>query len=78
MEAGVIDALRAREDRETGCHRHGAPQLLPGTRVSIDTGPFAGFEGIFEGKTGEDRVGILLDLLRQRARTVVAAGEIGV
>jgi len=74
----VIAALRAREDAATGCHSLGAPQLAPGARVRIDTGPFAGFEGIFEAKAGEDRVVILLDLLGQRARTVVAAGEIGV
>jgi transcriptional antiterminator RfaH len=77
VEAGVIEALKAREDRETGCHRLGAPQLAPGTRVRIETGPFAGFEGIFEAKAGDDRVVILLDLLGQRARTIVSAGELG-
>jgi transcriptional antiterminator RfaH len=77
VEEGVIEALKAREDRETGCHRLGLPELVPGTRVRIDTGPFAGFEGIFEARAGQDRVVILLDLLGQRARTIVSAGELG-
>ena len=45
--------------------------------MCIYTGPFAGFEGIFEARAGQDRVVILLDVLGQRARTMVAAGELG-
>ena len=73
----VVEALKAREDAAIGCHRLGPTALAPGARVRIDTGPFAGLEGIFEARAGQDRVVILLDLLGQRARTVVAAGEIG-
>ena len=73
----VVNALKGREDLETGCHHLGGPELRPGARVRIDTGPFAGFEGIFEARAGQDRVVILLDLLGQRARMVVAVGELG-
>ena len=45
--------------------------------MRIDTGSFAGFEGIFEERAGQVRVVILLDLLGQRARMVMAAREIG-
>jgi transcriptional antiterminator RfaH len=74
----VIAALKAREDPDSGCHRLAPPALQPGARVRIDTGPFAGLDGIFEARVAQDRVVILLDLLGQQARTVVTAGEIGV
>ena len=73
----VIATLKAREDPDSGCHYFGAPGPQPGARVRIDTGPFAGLEGIFEARVGQDRVLILLDLLGQRARTSLAADEIG-
>lgn len=73
----VVDVLKSREDPTSGCHRIGTPALQSGMRVRIASGAFAGLEGIFEARAGQDRVVILLDLLGQRARTVVAAGDVG-
>ena len=74
---GVITALKTREGPKSGCRRLGAPALQPGARVRINTGPFAGLEGIFEARAGQDRVVILLELLGQRARMWLAAEEVG-
>ena len=67
----VISALRGREDPETGCHRLVAPVMKLGDRVRIGSGAFEGIEGIFEARTGPDRVVVLLNLLGQQTRTVI-------
>lgn len=69
---GMIEALQAREDPETGYHRLTAPNLKQGDRVRIQTGAFAGIEGIFEAHSGQDRVIVLFELLGQQARTEIA------
>lgn len=34
-------------------------------RVRITDGPFAGYEGLFQARTGEERVVVLLDIMQQ-------------
>jgi transcriptional antiterminator RfaH len=42
--------------------------LAPGDPIIIRSGPFAGYEGIFDMRlSGKDRVRVLLDLLQDRA-----------
>lgn len=72
----VVAVLRKREDPEIGCHRLEAPAMKRGDRVRIDSGTFEGIEGVFEARTGRDRVIVLLDLLGQRTRTEVSLEEI--
>jgi len=72
----VIESLRGRADPSSGLHRLACPQPAPGDRVRINAGPFRGLEGVFEGKTGPDRVIVLLDLLGQRARIRMCSGHV--
>jgi transcriptional antiterminator RfaH len=72
----MIEALQAREDPETGFHRLTAPNLKRGDRVRIQSGAFAGIEGVFEVRSGKDRVIVLFELLGQQARTEVAIEEL--
>jgi len=45
--------------------------LQPGDKVLVEDGPFAGYQGIFDTRLpGNDRVRILLDLLKQRQMRV--------
>lgn len=63
VPAGVIERIRAHENLEDGLVRLAAPELVPGSRVCINQGPLGGFNGIFLGASGTDRVRLLLDLL---------------
>ena len=72
----VVTALRARENPDTGFHQRVIPAMKPGDRVRIGSGAFEGIEGIFEARTGHDRVVVLLNLLGQQTRTVVPIEEL--
>ena len=68
----VISDLQARADRKSGLYRLGcAARLVPGTRVTVRTGPFSGLNGIFEREAGTERVVVLLGLLGHYASVFV-------
>ena len=71
VPSGVVEALRASADPETGCHPYGPRPLAPGARVRLAAGPLAGLEGVFEMSRGEARVIVLLDLLGKTNRLSV-------
>jgi transcriptional antiterminator RfaH len=65
----VVSDLRRRADPQTGFHRLRAEaDLQPGAPVRIISGSFEGLEGVFERRTGAERVTVLLNLLGQNAR----------
>jgi transcriptional antiterminator RfaH len=60
----VIADLRTRADSETGLHRlQGRAPLTPGSNVRVVGGLFDGLEGVFQRKSGRERVVLLLELL---------------
>lgn len=71
VPAGVIDALKHRED-ESGFflfdHR---PRFAPGDPVRIVDGAFSACLGLFEGLRDGERVAVLLDLLGRKVRVVL-------
>jgi len=73
----VVEALR-----ERGRDVDGVIDLRPNagrarnTRVRIESGPFAGFEGLFQQSKGEDRVLILLDIMNRSQPTTLPADTI--
>jgi transcriptional antiterminator RfaH len=66
----LIDCLRGREDEE-GIQNVMPEALKSGARVRILDGPFTGYEGIFQVRTGKERVVVLLDILGRQARASV-------
>jgi transcriptional antiterminator RfaH len=65
----VVCDLRERADPQSGLHRLRAEEeLVRGAAVRVISGPFAGLEGVFERRTGAERVTVLLTLLGQNAR----------
>ena len=72
----IVEAIRKREDPDTGFHRLTMPSLKPGDAVRMKTGPLAGIDGIFEAPSGQDRVIVLLEILGQQTRTEVSIGEL--
>jgi transcriptional antiterminator RfaH len=72
----VIAALKNREDPETGCHRLQMLAKDPGERIRIGSGALAGLEGIFEARSGHDRVVVLIELLGQLTRAEIPVEEL--
>lgn len=67
----VVETLRARTG-EDGCVAPAAVDCYrPGERLRIEEGPFAGLEGIFQARRGEDRVILLLELMRRAQRLLL-------
>ena len=48
------------------------PQFTIGQTINIKEGPLAGFAGLFDGMTGDQRVRILIDMLGGKTPVVVA------
>lgn len=59
VSSDFVAFLRARDD-ESGCQCLPAPEFAHGDRVRIVDGAMTGYEGIFQARTGRDRVTILL------------------
>lgn len=51
-------------------------QLSSGEAVTLIDGPFAGLSGVFEAKTGLERVAILLDVIGRNNRVTVSVHQV--
>lgn len=71
----LVVALRGRED-ESGVQVLPQPDFRPGDRVRICEGVMAGYEAIFQARTGKERVMLLLEVAGKLARIQVDAGYI--
>ena len=72
----LIVALRRSEDEE-GLHQAPSRSVWPGDRVRIEEGVFAGYEAIFQAKSGQDRVLLLLEIAGNSVRLQLKEREIG-
>ncbi|KAA6182309.1 transcription/translation regulatory transformer protein RfaH [Thiohalocapsa marina] len=52
------------------------PALCPGEAVVIEDGPFRGLDAIFQAYDGEQRVLLLIELLRRQVRVKLPLGDI--
>ena len=70
--ARVPDALitMMMEREEDGVQKLAVPELKPGDQVRIVEGVMAGYEAIFQAKTGKERVVLLLQLAEDRTARV--------
>jgi transcriptional antiterminator RfaH len=74
VSEAVIRELRTRADPDTGLHQlTDTPTLARGAVVRVCAGVFDGFEGIFERRSGVDRVIVLLSLLGRDTAVQVPA-----
>jgi transcription elongation factor/antiterminator RfaH len=63
----VIAAIRRRVDEVNAAGRGWLDRLKPGDLVTIQEGPFSGYEAIFDARlSGDERVRVLLKLLNTR------------
>lgn len=71
----LIAALRDRED-EMGVQVLAQPELRDGDRVRIVEGLLAGYEAIFQARTGKERVRLLLDVAGRCDQVEMQASQI--
>lgn len=77
VPGSVIDAIRCRLQGPGCCvDLTDDNQHKPGDRIRITDGPFAGQEALFQARSGEQRVIILLHIMQQPQRLRVAADAI--
>jgi transcriptional antiterminator RfaH len=73
----VIDELRRRADPKTGEHHLSVTaEIAPGSPVRIVRGVFARLEGVFQRKSGDARVIVLLSVLGRRTPVKVPAESV--
>ena len=70
------DLVGALQTNESGIWEMPTPDLKTGDRVRICEGPMAGYEGIFQSRSGKERVTLLLDVVSQAARVEVALDQV--
>jgi transcriptional antiterminator RfaH len=64
----LVEAIRARVDAICAAGGEVFVELKPGDPILVRTGPFAGYEAIFDARlNGGDRVRVLIAMLNQRA-----------
>lgn len=67
----LIIAVQKRVEEINASNKPGVQNLRRGESVVIETGPFAGYEAIFDEKiSGQERVRVLLNFLQKRQVTV--------
>ena len=74
----VIEKLQTRHD-ESGIIPLGKIQqqlLKQGSQVDVDMGNLGELKGVFQGFRGEDRVLVLLDILKRQVPTVVPVSDL--
>ena len=76
--AADLSALMILIDRHRGPHRSIVmrPELVPGRRVRVVSGPFAGFEGIIRRRQGQVRLIVNLHLLGTCVSTTITAQDL--
>jgi transcriptional antiterminator RfaH len=74
---GVIDDLQARITGPDGSiDLRPFQQLRRNQTVRIESGPFAGYEALFQATRGEDRVLVLLEFMQRNQQITVPAADI--
>ncbi|WP_298258689.1 transcriptional activator RfaH [Bradyrhizobium sp.] len=68
VPAGVLSALKAREDAKGFVKIDARPKFAHGDKVRVRAGVFVDSAGLFDGMEDRDRVAILLDMLGGKVR----------
>jgi transcriptional antiterminator RfaH len=73
VPAGVMRALRAREDAKGFVKMDERPVFAPGDKLRVIAGAFTDNAGLFNGMADHDRISILLDMLGRKVRVLLDA-----
>lgn len=72
----VVERLRGAADPASGLLLPELAELRSGDPVEIIDGPFRGLRGIFQARSGEERVLILLNILGQANRVKLSSHQV--
>lgn len=73
VPAGVVSALKAREDSKGFVEMDARPRFAPGDKVRVLAGAFMDNAGLFNGMADHGRVSILLNMLGRQVRVLLDA-----
>ena len=76
VPANEIELLRSRQIDGFVVLPKAPPRFSIGQTININDGPLAGFAGLFDGMTGDDRVRVLIDMLGGKTPVVIAERSI--
>jgi transcriptional antiterminator RfaH len=76
VPAGIVNAIRAREDEKGFVRIEDKPAFARGDKVRILGGAFTDAAGFFEGLADHDRVSILLDMLGRKVRVLLGVESV--
>ena len=68
----VMEALRQREDADSGLHQDNRPLFSAGEAIKLVDGPLSGMAGVFTQQAGDKRVIVLLELLGKANKVTVS------
>ena len=74
VQPEIITALRAREGPDGLVSLIQPPKFVPGQKVKVEDGPFAGHFALFEGMSAHERCHILLNWLGGQVKVMVDEG----
>ena len=72
----LIASLKANEDKSTGLQQLVVDKFKPGDSVTVLSGPFAGFHGIYQQLKGPERVIVLLDIIGRSTKVIMDMREL--
>jgi transcriptional antiterminator RfaH len=73
VPAGVVGAIKAREDAKGFIQMDTRPSFAPGDKVRVLAGAFLDSAGLFHGLADHDRISILLEMLGRKVRVLIDA-----
>lgn len=71
VQPEIIQALRMRQNPDTGLIKISPVEVHPGDKVRVFDGPLAGIEGLFKAVSGEARAVLLIELMGRQTSVVV-------
>jgi len=71
----LIEDIRQRENQE-GLHESPKGEYTQGQQVRITEGPMEGYEGLFQCKSGKERVTLLLDISQNTVKLTLESSQI--
>jgi len=72
----LIVELRARQDARGAIDLTRLDEPKPDDPIEITAGPFAGYQGIFHARTGEQRAVILLEILNRQRKIEIPSADL--
>lgn len=76
VPAPLVAALQARADEHDICDLSARHQPRRGDTVRVAHGAFAGYEAVFQARSGQERVLVLLEVAGKQTRVTLPADDI--